>query len=194
MVDRSRPPRQLMALPPLGRLVNAFLTGLNELRRCLLPGILSKLRESLEEVLKEVASILQVNERAVMTPGLRGDAVQLREIAKEMQAVMENVVVPYVRGALEASLGNKQGAKDFFDKLVVESQKEEEVKEEEVGDVGNVDATEANATDETTEDERKSQEETIPENVKPIDLDPPENVKPTSLEPPDLSVWNPRDN
>jgi hypothetical protein len=126
------PPRQLMALPPLGRLVNAVLTGLNELRRCLLPGIFAKLRDSLEEVLKDVDTILQSNERAVMTPGLRGDAVQLREIAKEMKQVMTSMVVPYVRGALEASLGNEEAAKEFHEQLKPAPQ--EETKEEAVDD------------------------------------------------------------
>ena len=125
------PPRQLMALPPLGRLVNAFLTGLNELRRCLLPGILSRLRESLDEVLTEVENILQANERAVMTPGLRGDAKQLRAIAKEMREVMSEVVVPYVRGAVETSLGNEVAAKEFFDQLAANLEDEEEMEKEE---------------------------------------------------------------
>mmetsp|Transcript_8877 Transcript_8877/g.14237 ORF Transcript_8877/g.14237 Transcript_8877/m.14237 type:complete len:347 (-) Transcript_8877:40-1080(-) len=112
------PPRQLMALPPLGRLVNACLTGLNELRRCLLPGIFSQLRESLEQdFLLEVKSILHAHERAVMTPGLRGEAVQLREVAKEMKEVTKSIVFPYVRGATELSLGNEDGAKEYFDRL-----------------------------------------------------------------------------
>lgn len=105
------PPRQLMAMPPLGRLVNAFLTGLNELRRCLLPGIFNQLRTSLEEILAEIEVILQSNERTVMTPGLRGEAVELRAKAKEMREAMANIVAPYVRGALELSLGNEAGAR-----------------------------------------------------------------------------------
>lgn len=112
------PPRQLMAYPPLGRLVNAFLTGLNELRRCLLPGIFSQLRASLEHVLDEIETILQANERAVMTPGLRGEAAELRAKAKEMHQVMTDIVTPYVRGALELSLGNEIGAKIHHEKLI----------------------------------------------------------------------------
>jgi len=125
------PPRQLMALPPLGRMVNAFLAGLNELRRCLLPGIFSRLRTSMEEVLAEVDEVLQSNERAVMTPGLRGDAVQLRAKAKEMRQVMTDIVTPYVRGALELSLGNDAVGKELHEKLaeiltppIVEEEKE----------------------------------------------------------------------
>ena len=114
------PPRQLMALPPLGRLVNACLMGLNELRRCLMPGIFSQLRTAVEkEFLLEVKNILHAHERAVMTPGLRGDATKLRENAKKMKNVTKTIVFPYVRGAVELSLGNVSGAKIHFDKLKV---------------------------------------------------------------------------
>lgn len=112
------PPRKLMALPPLGRLVNACLTGLNELRRCLLPGIFPQLREALEqEFLAETKNILHAHERAVMTPGLKGDATKLRAVAKQMKMATKNIVFPYVRGALELSLGNEAGAQKQFDKL-----------------------------------------------------------------------------
>jgi hypothetical protein len=114
------PPRQLMSLPPLGRLVNACLVGLNELRRCLMPGIFSQLRTAVEkEFLLEVKNILHAHERAVMTPGLRGDATKLREIARKMKNVTKTIVFPYVRGAVELSLGNVSGAKIHFDKLKV---------------------------------------------------------------------------
>jgi hypothetical protein len=112
------PPRQLMALPPLGRVVNACLIGLNELRRCLLPGIFTQLRTALEmDFLMEVKNVLHAHERAVMTPGLRGEAVNLREVAKQMKEVTKTIVFPYLRGALELSLGNDAGAKEKFDKL-----------------------------------------------------------------------------
>jgi conserved oligomeric Golgi complex subunit 8 len=112
------PPRQLTALPPLGRVVNACLMGLNELRRCLLPGVFCRLREALEkEFLLEIKNTLHAHERSVMTPGLRGEAVQLREVAKTMKEVTKSIVFPYLRGALELALGNDTGAKDWFDKL-----------------------------------------------------------------------------
>lgn len=112
------PPRKLMALPPLGRLVNACLVGLNELRRCLLPGVFSQLREAIEkEFLLETKNILHTHERAVMTPGMKGDVAKLREIAKEMKMVTKTIVFPYVRGAVELSLGNEEGAQQHFDKL-----------------------------------------------------------------------------
>jgi hypothetical protein len=96
------------------------LTGLNELRRCLLPGIFSKLRDALEkDFLLETKSILHAHERAVMTPGLRGEAVQLREVAKQMKEATKIIIFPYVRGAVELSLGNEAGAKQYFYKLRV---------------------------------------------------------------------------
>eukprot|EP00529_Nitzschia_sp_RCC80_P010897 CAMPEP_0113455352 /NCGR_PEP_ID=MMETSP0014_2-20120614/8332_1 /TAXON_ID=2857 /ORGANISM="Nitzschia sp." /LENGTH=625 /DNA_ID=CAMNT_0000346781 /DNA_START=56 /DNA_END=1933 /DNA_ORIENTATION=+ /assembly_acc=CAM_ASM_000159 len=113
----AAPPRQLMAIPPMGRLVNAFLTGLNELRRCLMPGIFSKLRSTLEESLLELKNILHTNERSVMTPGLRGEAVQLREAAKKMKGMAKNIVFPYLRGAVEMALGNEEGANQHLEKL-----------------------------------------------------------------------------
>ena len=120
------PPRQLMALPPLGRLVNAYLKGLNEIRRCLLPGVFLTLRQSLKESLSEVSAILQANERAVMTPGLRGHAVRLRGVAKEMSQVMKDVVQPYVLGALELSLGSVEAAREFHDTLILSAEEDTE--------------------------------------------------------------------
>lgn len=116
------PPRQLLALPPLGRLVNAFLSGLNEIRRCMLPSIFPTLRESMLAALTEVEAILQANERSVLTPGLRGDAKELRELAKKMKEVMKAVVTPYLQGALENSLGNEEGAKKFHEEVIASSQ------------------------------------------------------------------------
>mmetsp|Transcript_49638 Transcript_49638/g.56139 ORF Transcript_49638/g.56139 Transcript_49638/m.56139 type:complete len:611 (+) Transcript_49638:41-1873(+) len=112
------PPRHLMALPPLGRLVNACLVGLNELRRCLMPGIFAQLRMVVEkDFLLETKNILHAHERAVLSPGLRGDATKLREIAKEMKNTTKTIIFPYVRGAVELSLGNEAGAAKHFDKL-----------------------------------------------------------------------------
>lgn len=112
------PPRQLMALPPLGRLVNGFLSGLNELRRCLLPGIFPKLRKSMQAALFDIDAILQANERAVLTPGLRGDASELRVIAREMKTAMKDIVKPYLEAALENALGNVEGASRYNEMIL----------------------------------------------------------------------------
>ena len=120
------PPRQLLALPPLARLVNAVLTGLNELRRCLLPGIFAQLRTSLEQdVIDVVKAELLKHERAVLKPGLRGDAAQLREVAARFKSVFPEVVEPYLKGSLEAAIGNKQAAQCLH-QIYVESLKTSE--------------------------------------------------------------------
>ena len=154
------PPRQLMALPPLGRLVNAVLNGLNELRRCLLPGIFSKLRESLDQVIQKVGTILQTNERAVMTPGLRGDAKELRRIAAEMKTVMETIVTPYLNGALESSLGNDEKAKEYNEKVLAQTQPAEnvvqEIQEEEDPDEDTKEAEEAEAIEEKEKEDQSA--------------------------------------
>jgi hypothetical protein len=51
-----------------------------------------------------------MNERAVLVPGLRGEAAALRSIATEMQAVFRDVVEPYLWGSLEAAIGNSSAA------------------------------------------------------------------------------------
>ena len=76
------------------------------------------MREAIEkEFLLETKNILHTHERAVMTPGMKGDAAKLREIAKEMKMVTKTIVFPYVRGAVELSLGNEEGAQQHFIKL-----------------------------------------------------------------------------
>jgi len=128
--EPQSPPRQILALPPLARFINSLLTGLNELRRCLMPGIFSKLRESLDEVLRTVRSELVSNERSVLTPGLKGEAAALRETAARFQAVFADVVEPYARGSLEAALGNRDGAIRFHT-VLRENMKEPEPELEE---------------------------------------------------------------
>jgi conserved oligomeric Golgi complex subunit 8 len=112
----SAPRQVLMAMPPMARLVNAVLMGLNELRRCLLPGIFSRLRSSLQAVLRDeiLSTILTKNQRAVMVPGLRGDAAGLRQVATLYKQAMTEVVIPYCLGSLEAALGNHEGAAEYY--------------------------------------------------------------------------------
>lgn len=128
--DDGQPPRVLLALPPLARLVNAFLVGLNELRRCLFPSLFGELRKHLNEFLMETLVILESNERAVKAPGLRGDAIQLRQVASQMLEMMQ-IVEPYLRGALELSLGDMKAAKQYLETEKAQEKSMEEVPEEE---------------------------------------------------------------
>lgn len=76
----------------------------------MLPGIVSTLRATLDDVIKRSQLNLAANERTVMTPGFKGEAVALREAATRFKTVFADIVEPYIRGCLEASIGNKDGA------------------------------------------------------------------------------------
>ena len=103
------PPRQLLSMPPLARLVNAFLIGLNELRRCLLASSFTQLRCHYNDTfITKAESILVENERAVLKPGFltKGEeAGKLRTVAAELKTEFENCVKPYLRNALEVAFG-----------------------------------------------------------------------------------------
>jgi adenylate kinase len=122
------PPRKLLAFPPLARFVNAILSGLNELRRCLLPSIFTKLRMSLDQYIVDVVSELNGNERAVMKPGMigTGEFHALRKIATELKSQFKDIVEPYIRGSLEAALGNERQA-EVFHRILLDNLKEPEV-------------------------------------------------------------------
>ena len=100
------PPRKLLALPPLARFLNAYLCGLNELRRCLLPGAFPVVRSAQRKLVADAKMALQANERAVLTPGLRGEAARLREVASKMKAAFDDCLEPYMTGCLEVALGS----------------------------------------------------------------------------------------
>jgi hypothetical protein len=104
------PPRQLLSLPPLARLVNSFLTGLNELRRCLLASAFPQLRSFFREsFIVKVKAILVENERAVLKPGFLSkgeEAGKLRSVAIELKEEFEGCVEPYLSNALEVALGS----------------------------------------------------------------------------------------
>ena len=103
------PPRQLLSLPPLARLVNSFLNGLNELRRCLLASAFPQLRSHFKDsFLVKVRAILGENERVVLKPGFLNkgeDAGKLRTLAVEFKEEFNECVEPYLASALEVSLG-----------------------------------------------------------------------------------------
>ena len=100
------PPRKLLATPPLARFVNAYLNGLNELRRCLLPGAFPAIRMAHTKLIADVKMTLQTNERVVLTPGLRGEAAKLREAASKMKSEFDNCVEPYMNACLEVAFGS----------------------------------------------------------------------------------------
>lgn len=129
------PPRQLLALPPLARLVNAFLIGLNEFRRCLLASAFPSLRAYFKDnFVKKARSVLLQNERAVLTPGFLNkkgeDAGKLRSVAIELKEEFEGCVEPYLMGALEVALGSFEN---------IPKKKEEDVVEQVDEDSANVD-------------------------------------------------------
>ena len=99
------PPRKLLALPPLARFLNAYLGGLNELRRCLLPGAFPAIRCAFRKLVNDTKLTLQSNERAALTPGLRGEAARLREVASKMKVEFDECLVPYMNACLEVALG-----------------------------------------------------------------------------------------
>ena len=103
------PPRQLLSLPPLARLVNSFLTGLNELRRCLLASSFPQLRSDYHDsFVTKARAILVENERAVLKPGFLSkgeEAGKLRSVAVELKEEFDNCVEPYLANALEVSFG-----------------------------------------------------------------------------------------
>jgi len=134
-ISPEQPPRQLLSHPPLARMINSYLSGFNELRRCLLPNIFVILRNELKNSLKNVKAILETNQRTVNAPALRGEASQLHEAAESMMIVFDNIVEPYITGALEVALGNFKAGKELLlkqmDKVEEESEEEEEKENEE---------------------------------------------------------------
>mmetsp|Transcript_30964 Transcript_30964/g.61737 ORF Transcript_30964/g.61737 Transcript_30964/m.61737 type:complete len:731 (+) Transcript_30964:29-2221(+) len=111
------PPRILLALPPLARFLNAYLTGLNELRRCLLPGAFPSIRAAQIKLVNDTKMVLQANERAVLTPGLRGEAAKLRGVASKMKLEFDSSVGSYMDNCLEVAFGSADYAMAAAEKV-----------------------------------------------------------------------------
>lgn len=175
------PPRALMALPPLARVVNAVLTGLNDLRRCLLPGIFSQLRANLELVITDVRRILSANEKAVQAPTLRGEKKELREAASKMRTTFRDVVEPFLRGSLEMALGNFEAAELQYDEL--RKLEEEEKKRIEAAEQAEI-AADQEAQAAAEEAEQAKQEAEAGDNTAPIGEGLGEGEAPDQTAPP----------
>ena len=132
------PPRQLLLYPPLARLLNEFLVGLNELRRCLFPSIFSTLREFFQkDFCGAISSALDQFERAVLTPGFarQGEDYQrLRDLAQELKAEYDGCLLPYMTSALEVAFGafeNVKALEEAEDHASIVEEKEAEAGEDE---------------------------------------------------------------
>jgi len=137
------PPRQLLAHPPLARLVNSFLIGLNELRRCLLACAFPELRAIFQkDFLDKAKQYLVQNERAVLTPGFlnkKGEAGKLRSVAINLKEEFETCVEPYLTGALDVALGSFNKIQKNVDEVEETMAFEEEEQEEQDMNVVEVD-------------------------------------------------------
>ena len=138
----------------------------------MLPGIVSKLRKSLDQVIKQTQQDLAANERTVMTPGFRGEAAALREAATRFKTVFADVVEPYIRGSLEASIGNKDGAHRYH---VVLSENLKETKAESEPDVQLEAETETN--NEPSQQENLTDDNNGQLSAESVDLPVPNNAE-----------------
>lgn len=172
------PPRQLLSLPPLARFLNAFLTGLNELRRCLLPGTFPSLKQSFDEIVNEIKNVLEANDKLVHTPGLKGEAAKLREVAKEMKTQFEICLEPYCRTSLDVAFGcTKEDAGSNKDQLEEEKVQDEEsenaedsVKEHGAGEgIEDEVAVENEENDEEVKEEIENKAEAVVENEEKVE-------------------------
>ena len=71
-----------------------------------MPGAFPAIRSAQAKLLADVKLALQQNERAALTPGLRGEASKLREIASKMKTEFDNCLGPYMTSCLNVALGS----------------------------------------------------------------------------------------
>jgi hypothetical protein len=95
--------------------------------------------------------------RAVMAPGLRGEANDLRELATRFRTVFADIVEPYVRGSLEAALGNNDGA-EHFHSILRKNEREPEEEAEVVEEAEMVEEAEVVEEPEPVEDPEAEEE------------------------------------
>jgi len=152
----ENPPRKsLLKYPALARLCNFFLSGLNEFRRCLLPGTYAHFRLILlPKFLENAQQKLLLNKKKVMSPELlvqfgsssstastnnssstsgsgRDEVQKLRKYATEMMDVFENVLEPYCKKALDYALGWEDEKEQEQEEVKVDQdEKNGEVEEE----------------------------------------------------------------
>jgi hypothetical protein len=134
--------------------------------------------------LSTVKALLETNQRAVNTPGLRGEASQLRELATSMLHMFDKVVEPYLFGALEVALGDYAVAKEHLKKEeeVVEEIVEEEVVEEEEEEKETTE--ESNAAAPVDADTDLPAEEPTATEAEVVEEAPPAAVEETPVSPP----------
>lgn len=128
------PPRKLLVMPALARFLNSYLCGFNELRRCLLPGTFPAIRLAQSKLIINAKMALQANERSVLTPGIRGEALRLREIASKMKFEFDGCLEPYMVGCLEVAFGSVDHAMHEAETVEMYSAGEEHIENFQLGE------------------------------------------------------------
>jgi len=174
------PPKKILSYPPLARLINVYLSSLNDLRRFLLMGCILPLRTYLHtEYLIQIDQVLQENERFVMTPGFlqgKGDgAKNLRSCASGMKDLFHTCMHGYMIDALEISFGvipvakpnkNSSSSRHGVEEIGPEQVEKEEVEEEKEEESVTI------KIENDKEEGENSEEVEIPKNVNEYPQDP----------------------
>jgi hypothetical protein len=81
------------------------------------------MRSAHNKLVTDAKMALQANERAALTPGLRGEATKLREAAAKMKAEFDRCVEPYMKNSLEVALGSVDYAIAQAEQARIEAEK-----------------------------------------------------------------------
>lgn len=100
--NEEGPPKKLLQWPPLARWLNTYLTGLNELRRCLIPTIFPSIRQLHRQRKDQVLLLLQQHVTACKR---QSPYSKLSTLSVDMVKEYQSVVMPYMDFALEHALG-----------------------------------------------------------------------------------------